>query len=305
MRVLISGSSGLVGTALMEALTKAGHSAHRLVRPVHRTNFPDPGDVSWDSVSGTIDKAAAEGSDAVVHLAGASIAAGRWSEARKHELRSSRVDATRSLVSCFEKVSRKPGVLISASAIGFYGSRGEEGLTEQSAPGADFLGILCRQWEGEAARAEELGIRTVMLRFGIILSPNGGALAKMLTPFKLGLGGRLGSGKQWMSWLTLPEVVSMIRFAIDTHGLSGPVNAVSPNPARNSDFTKALAAAVHRPAIFPAPPFALRLALGEMADALLLSSQRVLPTRLQSSGYRFLHPELSAAFRAVLSPHGR
>ncbi len=300
MRVLISGSSGMVGSALAVALSQGGHLAHRLVRPVHRSAFPDPGDVNWDPLTGKFDAAAAEGAGAVVHLAGASIAEGRWTEGRKQILRSSRVDATRHLVAGLAKLSRKPRVLVAASAIGYYGSRGDEVLTEQSAPGDDFLGKLCRQWEAESARAEEHGIRTVVLRFGVILSPAGGALARMLLPFKLGAGGRLGSGKQWMAWLTLAEAIGMIRHALDNADLRGAVNAVAPDPVRNADFTKALGRALHRPTLFPAPSFALRFMLGEMADALLLSSQRVIPGRLQAAGYRFQHPRLDAALQAVL-----
>jgi len=240
------------------------------------------------------------GPDAAVNLAGASIAGGRWSAERKAVLRASRIDTTRALVEALAKMNVRPSVLVSASAIGIYGNRGDELLTEESKAGADFLAGLAREWEAEALKAEALGIRVVLSRFGIILSREGGALAKMLLPFKLGAGGRLGSGQQWMSWVTLEDVVGILRMAIEKAAVRGAVNVVAPQPVKNAEFTKVLAKALHRPALFPAPAFALRLALGEMADALLLSSQRVAPQKLQQAGYRFLHPELRAALSAIL-----
>ena len=297
MRILVSGSSGLIGTAVSGALRAEGHTVHRLVRPGRAA---ESGDLRWDPAAGELDRAAAEGADAVVHLAGASIAEGRWSDARKHLLRSSRVDATRHLVDGLSKLARPPKVLVSASAIGYYGDRGEEALSEQSAPGNDFLAQLARDWEAEAARAEQFGIRSVRLRFGIVLSPKGGALARMLLPFRVGAGGRLGSGRQWMSWVSLPEVIGFIRSAIENTELRGAVNAVAPNPVRNTHFTKILGKVLRRPTIFPVPAFALRILLGEMADALLLSSQRVVPKQLQDRGYRFQHPDLEQALNAVL-----
>jgi uncharacterized protein (TIGR01777 family) len=297
MKVLVSGSSGLVGAALAESLRRGGHQVARLVRPGSELGAAD---VRWDPVSGELDSAAAEGADAIVNLAGASIAEGRWNEARKRVLRSSRVDATRHLVAALTKLKKAPKTLVSASAIGYYGDRGEEALTEESAPGGDFLAQLTRDWEAAAARAEQSQIRTVILRFGVILAAHGGALAKMLTPFKLGLGGKIGTGQQWMSWLTLGEAVGLVRHALETASLRGAVNAVSPVPVRNDDFTRALGKALHRPTIFPMPAFAARAAFGEMADALLLSSQCVLPRRLESAGYRFQAPELNGALRAIL-----
>jgi uncharacterized protein (TIGR01777 family) len=297
MKVLVSGSTGLVGAALTEFLRGEGHEVARLVRPGGELRA---GDVRWDPVRGDFHVAAAEGADAVVNLAGASIAAGRWSEKRKRVLRSSRVEATRHLVSALARLKQPPKTLVSASAIGYYGNRGEETLTEESPPGSDYLATLARDWEAAAARAEESGIRTVLLRFGVILAAQGGALAKMLTPFRLGAGGKIGSGQQWMSWLTLEEAIEVIRYALRTTSLRGPVNAVSPNPVQNAEFTRALGQTVHRPTIFPMPAFAARLAFGEMADALLLSSQRVVPRRLEGAGYRFLAPELSAALRSLL-----
>jgi len=307
MRVLISGSTGLVGTAVLGALEREGHAVSRLLRPESDRRTPPlpharpaAANVRWNPVAGEFDAAAAEGADAVVHLAGASIAGARWNDARKRILRSSRVEATRHLVGALGKLARPPRVFVSASAIGYYGDRGDEELTEQSAPGDDFIAMLARDWEAEAARAEQFAARTAMLRWGLILSSRGGALQRMLMPFRLGMGGRLGSGKQWMSWLTLAEAVGLIRYALENAQVRGPVNGVAPNPVRNAEFTATLGRALHRPTIFPVPGVALRLALGEMAQVLLLSSQRVVPKKLQALGYRFLHAELGPAFSAVL-----
>lgn len=302
MRILISGSTGFLGTALIEALVGQGHAVARLVRPgtTRRSAGEASGqEVAWDPVAGQFGAAGAEGADALIHLAGASIADGRWNASRKELLRTSRIDATRHLIGALAKLQRPPRVIVAASAIGYYGNRGEETLTETSAPGNDFLAGLCRAWEAETARGAEFGARVVSLRFGIILAAHGGALPRMALPFKFGAGGRLGDGRQWMSWATLPDVVGIVQFALANAGLTGPVNAVTPNPVRNSEFTTALAKALHRPALFPAPAFALRLALGEMADALLLASQRVLPSRLADSGYRFQQPNLTGALSEV------
>ncbi len=302
MRILVSGSTGFVGSALVETLEGQGHTIGRLVRPgtVQRSAAGTQAQaVAWDPVAGQFDASQAEGADAFVQLAGASIAGGRWNAARKELLRTSRVDATRHLVGALAKLQRPPRVIVAASAIGYYGTRGDETLTEASAPGKDFLAGVCREWEAETARAAEFGARVVNLRFGIVLAAHGGALPRMALPFKLGAGGRLGDGRQWMSWLTLGETVRIIQFALATSGLSGPVNTVAPNPVRNSEFTGVLAKTLHRPALFPAPAFALRLALGEMADALLLVSQKVLPSKLTDSGYRFLQPSLAGALAEV------
>jgi len=302
MKILIAGSSGLVGTALGGALAGAGHTVCRLVRPESAAGEgPKEGfAVAWNPVTGELGGAGV-GADAVVNLAGASISGGRWTAERKPLLRTSRIDTTRALVGALAKMNARPGVLVSASAIGIYGDRGDETLTEESKPGTDFLAGVAKEWEAEALKAEALGIRVVLARFGIILAREGGALAKMLTPFKLGVGGRLGSGKQWMSWVTLEDVVAILRFAIENATVRGAINIVSPQPLQNAEFTKVLAKAVHRPALFPAPAFALRLALGEMADALLLSSQRVAPQALEKLGYRFLHADLKPALAAVLA----
>jgi uncharacterized protein len=256
--------------------------------------------VKWNPTSAIVDIPAMEGFDAVVHLSGASIAKGRWTSARKQILRNSRVDTTRVLVDALARLNRKPSVFICASATGYYGSRGDEVLTEASGNGNDFLGLLCRAWEAEAARASLNGIRTVIARFGVVLSMHGGALSTMATPFRFGLGGRLGSGKQWMSWIALEDVVSMIKTAIAETSWAGPFNLVSPSPIRNADFTRVLASVLHRPAFFAAPRIALRVALGEMADALLLASQRAEPAKLLAAGYHFRQDILEKVLFEIL-----
>ena len=297
MKILVSGSSGLIGTATTTALKSDGHNVVRLIRPGKAAN---PDDVKWDPMRATVDVPGLEGVDAVIHLSGAGIADGRWTEERKQLLRSSRIDTTRVLVDSLSRLKQKPKVLIVASAIGYYGSRGDEILTESSTNGTDFLALVCRDWEAEASRAAATGVRTILLRTGIVLSGKGGALPKMLTPFKLGVGGRLGSGQQWMSWIAIEDVVGIIRYAIANEQVSGPVNVVAPNPVRNEEFTRLLAGMLHRPAIFPAPAFVLRLAMGEMADAVMLSSDRVKPERMLSAGYKFRFEILEPALRAAV-----
>jgi len=240
------------------------------------------------------------GADAVVNLAGASIADGRWTTQSKELLCSSRIETTRALVGALAKMNARPSVFVSASAIGYYGDRGDETLTEESKPGGDFLAELVQEWEVEARKADALGIRVVLARFGVILAREGGALPKMMLPFKFGVGGKLGSGQQWQSWVALEDVVGILRFAIENASVRGAINMVSPQPLQNAEFTCVLAKAMHRPALFPAPAFALRLALGEMADALLLSSQRVLPRAVEKTGYQFLHSDLSTALKNLV-----
>ena len=294
MRILISGSSGLIGTAIAGALAQDGHTIQRLIRAGNK-NEPRPGDARWDPSSGELDAVAAAGADAVVNLAGASIGEGRWTAARKELLRISRIVSTRHLVRALGKLQKPPRVFVSASAVGYFGNRGDEELTEESAAGNDFLATLCKDWEAEAGAAADFGARAVCTRFGIVLARDGGALPRMVTPFKFGAGGRLGSGKQWMSWATLGEVASIVKFVLANDSLSGAVNAVSPQPVRNSEFTRILASVLHRPAIFPAPAFALKLALGEMAEGLLLSGQRVLPAHLLAAGYQFQTSDIRSA----------
>jgi len=300
MKVLVTGSTGLVGKALVTALAKEGHSVCRLVRPETNANDDAGGfNVAWNPATGELGGAAV-GADAVVNLAGASIARGRWTKKRKEELRTSRVDGTRALIGAIEGMNAKPAVFISASAIGYYGNRGDELLSEESATGEGFLAEIAKEWEAEALRAEKWRTRVVLARFGIILANHGGALPKMAAPFRFGLGGRLGNGKQWMSWIALEDVIGILKRAISDAAMLGAINAVAPEPVTNAEFTKELARALHRPAIFPVPPFALRLALGsEMADALLTGSQRVSPKKLLALNYRFQFPELAPMLAAI------
>jgi uncharacterized protein len=293
MSILVFGGSGLVGTALVAALRASGKDAIAM-------RAPRTGDPGWDPAAGLSEPAALEGAEAVVHLGGASIGAGRWTAERKKVLRSSRVDSTRLLVETMARTRRKPQVFVCASAVGYYGSRSDEVLTESSCAGNDFLGKLTQDWEAQARRAEEKGIRTVMTRFGVVLSKKGGALPRMLVPFKLGAGGSLGDGRQWMPWVAIEDVVAAIGWAIDDANVRGPVNVMAPNPTQNAEFTRVLARVLRRPAIFPAPAFVLRLMLGEMADALLLSSQRAKPEKLLSAGYKFRFEKLEPALREVL-----
>jgi len=294
-----------VGSAVIADLAARGHELIRLVRPATQSRSRGGGlaanskQVLWDPQAGKLDSGA-EDADAVIHLAGASIAGHRWTPAWKKELCDSRIEATRNLVNALGKLQRPPRAFIAASAIGFYGSRGDEELTESSAGGTDFLAQLTRDWEAESARAAEWGARAVLLRFGMILAKTGGALNPMALPFRLGVGGRVGSGRQWMSWIALEDVVGIIRYGLEGTATSGSLNVVTSNPVRNSEFTTALAHVLHRPALFPAPAFALRLALGEMADALLLASQRVVPRRLEELGYQFIHPQLEPALASIL-----
>jgi uncharacterized protein (TIGR01777 family) len=299
MRVAITGSTGLVGSEVVTVLSAAGHEVVRLVRRV-----PAPGEMAvlrWDPMKGEVDAAGLEGLDAVVHLAGENIASGRWNAARKAAIRDSRVIGTRLLCEALAGLARPPKTIVCASAIGYYGDAGEDALTEESPAGPGFLPEVCREWEAASGPAARKGIRVVVLRIGVVLSPNGGALSRMLPLFRKGLGGVIGSGRQFVSWVALDDLPLIILHALQCGDLSGPVNAVAPRPVTNREFTEALGMALSRPTPLPVPAFALRLAVGgEMADALLLASARVAPRRLEETGYRFRFPELGGALRHLL-----
>ncbi|MBD0371230.1 MAG: TIGR01777 family protein [Pyrinomonadaceae bacterium] len=297
MKILVSGASGLVGNAVVGRLSSRGAHVLRLVR---KPSPDQSSEILWNPQKGIEAAGKLEGLDAVIHLAGEPIAEGRWTEDKKRRIRESRVVGTKILAEALAGLERKPSAFLSASAIGYYGSRGSEILTEESRPGDDFLAEVCREWEEATTPAARAGIRTVQMRFGIILSSKGGALTKMLMPFKLGIGGRLGSGEQYMSWIAIDDVVGVVEHLLDTDSLSGPVNTVAPSPVTNREFTKALGDVLSRPTIFPVPKFAMRLAFGEMADVALLASQRVEPARLKASGYVFKYPELKEALRHIL-----
>lgn len=300
MKIIVSGASGLIGSALTRASRAEGHDVWHLVRRARSEGSLAPHEIRWDPPSAQVDVPALEAADAVVHLSGASISDGRWTEARKQALRSSRIDSTRVLVDSLMRLRQPPKGFVCASAIGYYGNRGDEMLTESSEPGWDFLSLLVRDWEAEANRAAQAGIRTAILRFGVILSAEGGALPQMIRPFKLGVGGRIGSGRQWMSWIALEDVIRIIQRAIADATLHGPVNVVAPEPIRNADFAQIVGRVLHRPALVRAPKFALRLVLGEMADALVLGSQRVLPEQLLQANFEFRYKDLESALRALL-----
>jgi uncharacterized protein (TIGR01777 family) len=298
MKVLISGSTGLVGSELCAALTAGGHEIARLVRESPNSRQTE---ISWHPAKREIDLKGLEGFDGVVHLAGENIAGGRWTEAMKRRIRDSRAQGTRFLCESLARLERKPSVLVCASAIGFYGHRGDELLDESSGPGSDlFVVDVCKDWEAACQPARDAGIRVVNLRLGVVLSPKGGALANMLLPFKLGGGGILGDGKQWMSWIALDDAAGTIQHCLATESLTGPVNAVTPNPVTNFEYTKALGRVLSRPTILPMPAFAARLVFGQMADELLLASARVVPGKLESTNYHFRHPELEPALRHLL-----
>jgi uncharacterized protein (TIGR01777 family) len=300
MKILVAGATGMVGSALVPALASAGHTVCRLVRPETRTEGRAAVDVAWNPGTGDLGRAAA-GADAVVNLAGASIAGGRWTAARKQLLRTSRVDTTRALVSAIGKMNPRPSVLISASAIGFYGDRGDEVLDEASPPGTGFLAAVAQDWETAALGAERFRTRVVIVRFGIVLARDAGALPRIVQPFRFGVGGRIASGKQWMSWIALDDVVGVLKLALLDAMLAGQINVVAPEPVTNLTFTREVAKVLRRPAFFPAPAFALRLVMGEMADGLLLGSQRVIPGMLLRVGYKFSNPQLAPALGKILA----
>jgi uncharacterized protein (TIGR01777 family) len=297
MDVVISGATGLVGSALARALAGAGHRVLRL----RRGGVTSGDDIGWDPDAGRIDAPALEGVDAVVHLAGEGIGERRWTDEQKRRIRVSRVRGTGVVAAAVATRERKPGVLVSASAVGYYGDRGDELLTETSDPGDDFLACVCRDWEAETAPAADAGVRTVTLRTGIVLAPHGGVLRRMLPPFRLGIGGRQGSGRQWMSWIVLDDVVAAIRAAIADARLHGPVNVTAPNPVTNHEFAHTLGRVLHRPAVLPTPLLPLRLRYGrELVRVLLLASQRVVPAQLESVGFAFGAPVLEPALASLL-----
>jgi hypothetical protein len=299
-KILFSGASGLIGANLVRTLAGKRIQTFQLVRKA--IDGPKAGQVVWDPAADrpVADVRQLEGMDAAIHLSGANLSSHRWTESYKREMVSSRVDTTRALVRIFGAMKQPPKTFLCASANGIYGNRGEELLTEASAPGRGFLADTCVAWEASADSAKEIGARVVHLRFGVVLSPEGGALKRMLPIFRLGAGGRLGSGRQWMSWISLPDLLRAIAHILETETLAGPVNLVAPKPVTNAEFTRSLGRAVHRPAVLPVPAFALRLAIGEMADEALLASARVVPERLLKSGFRFEHPDITTALRAVL-----
>ncbi len=293
-KVLVSGASGPVGNAVLPAFERRGYRVWRLVR-----SAPTGADqVLWDPMQ-PLSPETVSGFEAVVHLAGESIV-GRWNGAKKAAIRESRVLGTRHLAEALAKAPQRPRVLVSASAVGYYGDRGEEVLREDSPAGKGFLADVCREWEVATEAASQAGIRVVQVRIGMVLSPKGGALQAMLTPFRLGVGGRIGSGRQWWSWIDVHDLAEAILHVVANESFRGPVNGVSPNAVTNTEFTKTLASVLSRPAIFPMPAFAARLALGEMADELLLASQHVEPARLKASGFQFRYGELAASLRANL-----
>lgn len=297
MKILITGASGFIGKALQKSFAEKGYE----MLLATRSKPEKPSEIQWDTEKGFAeeDLPRLESLDAIIHLAGESIT-GRWTDDKKQRLMDSRVDGTRNVVETIGKLQNKPKVFIAASAIGIYGDRDDEILTETSAAGDTFLAEIGKNWEAESDKAKEFGVRLVQLRIGIVLSKDGGALAQMLTPFKFGLGGTVGSGKQWMSWIALEDIVRIFNFALESENLSGAVNTVAPNPATNEEFTDTLGAVVHRPTFLPLPAFAVNLAFGEMGDALLLDSTRVIPKKLEEAGFTFDYPDLKAALEQAI-----
>ena len=296
MKIVVAGASGLVGSALVKELSAEGVEVTRLVRKT-----PGSGEIEWRPDRGTIDASAMDGCDAVINLAGDGIANGRWTEEKKRRIVDSRVNGTRLLSETMAKLSRKPATFINASAIGFYGSQGDELVDEDSGPGEGFLARVCREWESATAPAEQAGIRVVKLRLGVILTKDGGIMGSMLQPFKLGLGGKVGAGNQVISWVAMDDVVAAISFILSHQTLRGPINVVAPRPVTNAEFTKTLGRVLSRPTFMTMPAFAARLVFGEMADEMMLSSTRVAGKVLDDAGFRFQYPELEGAVRAMLA----
>ena len=299
MKVAVSGSHGLIGSALCQHLSGNGHTVLRIVRA---GSVSTNADISWNPESGTIDKEKLNGLDGIVHLAGENIAAGRWTDEQKKKIKDSRVKGTRLLAEALASLPLKPEVVVSGSAIGYYGDRGDELLTESSQAGSGFLADVCKQWEESMTAAKSAGIRVVHPRTGVVLSTKAGALGKMLPIFKLGGGGVIGDGRQYMSWISLDDEVKALEFLLTNRNIEGPVNLVAPNPVTNEEFTLALGRALHRPTILPLPGFAAKIILGQMADELLLASQKCQPNKLLDSGYTFDYPKLDTALLAALQP---
>lgn len=297
-RIVVTGASGLIGTPLCAKLERSGAT---VIRAVRRPPRDADREMYWNPATGEIDAAKLDGVDAVVHLAGENIAGRRWTADFKRRIRDSRVQGTRLIADASARAARKPRTFLCGSAIGYYGNRGDELLTETAAAGDDFLAEVCREWEASAEAARQAGMRVVYARTGVVLSPEGGALAKMLLPFKLGAGGRLGDGRQYMSWIALDDEVAALSFVLGHSGVAGPVNLVAPQPATNAEFTRTLGRVLRRPTVLPMPAFAARLLVGEMADALLLSSTRVVPAALTAAGFEFRTPTLEPALRSLLA----
>ena len=291
MKILITGATGLIGSALQRSRRAKGDE----LLLASRKEPKDKSFIQWDAKDGFAEPDRLEGIDAVVHLAGENLSGLRWTDEKKKAIRDSRVLGTRSVVDAISHLKKKPKVFIASSAIGFYGDRGDEEMTETSGPGKTFLADVCREWETESRRAEDSGIRTVLLRIGIVLSKDGGALAAMLMPFKLGLGGVVGTGRQWMSWIALADHIAVVDYVLENENIRGAVNSVSPNPVQNKEFTATMGEVLYRPTFIPVPEFAVHLAFGEMGDSLLLDSTKVVPKRLEQAGFKFKFPDLKKA----------
>jgi len=295
MKVLITGAGGLIGTALQKSFEEKGRELLLGGRGEPKT----PKEIQFDAEKGFSDSEKLEGIDAVIHLAGEPVS-GRWTDEKKRKIRDSRVHGTRSVVEALSRLKTKPKVVVSASGVGYYGDRGDDEMTEISGAGDTFLAGVCRDWEAEARRAEDLGVRTVILRTGVVLSKNGGALSEMLTPFKFGVGGVIGSGKQWMSWITLDDLIAVYNKAVEDETMRGAFNVCAPDPVTNEEFTKVMGSVLYRPTILPLPEFAVNFLFGEMGDALLLDSTRAIPKRLEETGFEFMFTDLEAALKHEL-----